>query len=183
MSVPCGAGRIVYFDLETQRSAAEVGGWRNKRAMRMSIGVTYDTVEQKYRIFDEARVQELLQVLFNAELVVGFNILHFDYEVLRAYSPRDPARIPTLDLLEDVSRTLGHRLSLDAIAQATLGAEKIADGLDAIRWFREGKIEQIAEYCCYDVKLTRLIHEYGRRHRQVLYTSRGGIKRAVPVSW
>ena len=34
---------IVYFDLETQKSAAEVGGWDKKRDMKMSVGVTYNT--------------------------------------------------------------------------------------------------------------------------------------------
>ena len=34
---------IVYFDLETQKSADDVGGWNKIRDMRMSIGVTYST--------------------------------------------------------------------------------------------------------------------------------------------
>ena len=34
---------IVYFDLETQKSAEEVGGWGNISKMGMSVGVTYST--------------------------------------------------------------------------------------------------------------------------------------------
>ena len=42
---------------------------------------------------------------------------------------------------------------------------------------------EIAEYCCYDVKLTRLVHEYGAAHRQLFYTNKFGAKLSVPVSW
>ncbi len=174
---------VVYFDLETQRSADEVGGWNNKKDMRMSVGVLFSTADNEYRIYDERHVQELIRALFRADLVVGFNILNFDYEVLHGYSPLDLRQIPTLDLLEGIARRLGHRITLDSAAQATLGAEKIADGLEAIRWFREGKLLQIAEYCCYDVKITKLLHEHGRDHGQILYTNKFGQKLAAKVDW
>ena len=73
---------IVYFDLETQKSAAEVGGWDRKRDMLMSVGVTYSTADEQYRIFSEAHVDDLVRQLMRADLVVGFNIINFDYDVL-----------------------------------------------------------------------------------------------------
>jgi DEAD/DEAH box helicase domain-containing protein len=42
---------IVYFDLETQKSAEEVGGWDKISDMRMSVGVTYSTNREGYRIY------------------------------------------------------------------------------------------------------------------------------------
>jgi len=178
------ARNIVYFDLETQKSAEEVGGWGNIRAMRMSIGVTFSTARGTYQIYDERRVNDLVEELRRADRVVGFNILRFDYEVLAGYTPFfDPRQIPTLDLMVDLTKTLPHRLSLDAIATATLGLEKTGDGMQALRWFREGKLLEIAEYCCYDVKITRLVHEYGVAHRRLHYKDRYGKKLTVPVSW
>ncbi len=175
---------IVYFDLETQKSATEVGGWGNIRAMRMSIGVTYSTARGEYRIYHEPMVNALIDELRRADLVVGFNVQRFDYEVLAGHNDFfDPEQVPTLDLLLEVSRQLPFRLSLDAVATATLGVEKTSEGLQAIRWYAEGKLLEIAEYCCYDVKITRLIHEYGSVHRQVFYTNKYGKKLAVPVSW
>lgn len=174
---------IVYFDLETQKSAEEVGGWDRIRDMRMSVGVTYSTARGDYRIYGEAQVNDLITELQRADLVVGFNNLRFDYEVLHGYTVLDLRQVPTLDLLLDLHQALGHRLTLDAVAQATFGLEKTADGMQAIRWFREGKLLQIAEYCCYDVKLTRLVHEYGVRHKQLFYQNRFGKKLAVPVRW
>jgi len=40
---------LVYFDLETQKSAAEVGGWHNKRAMKVALGVTYSTLRARMK--------------------------------------------------------------------------------------------------------------------------------------
>ena len=174
---------IVYFDLETQKSAAEVGGWGKKREMKMSIGVTFSTALAEYRIYDEAHVNDLIQQLMRADLVVGYNILNFDYDVLGGYSPLDLSQAPTLDLMKDLEAKLSFRLALDSVAKATLNAPKIADGLQALRWWKEGKLLEIAEYCCFDVKLTKEVHEYGQRHGEVFYIDRLGQKRTVKVSW
>jgi DEAD/DEAH box helicase domain-containing protein len=174
---------IVYFDLETQKTADEVGGWDRVRDMRMSVAVTYSTAHGAYQIYPEADVQQLLTDLQRADLIVGFNNLGFDYEVLHAYTVFDLRQLPTLDMLVELKKNLAHRLSLDAIAHATVGVAKTAEGLQAIRWFKEGKLTEIAEYCCYDVKITRLIHEYGTAHKQLFYTNKFGARLTVPVSW
>ena len=179
---------IVYFDIETQKSFDEVGGRtpEHLRQLRMSVGVTYSTGEQNYRIFHEGTVNQMLDQLMRADLVVGHNIISFDYTVLSAYTPLDFAQIPTLDTLVEIEKLLKHRLSLDALARATIGNTKTAGGLDAIRWWKEGgeaSILKIAEYCCYDVKVARLVHEYGHRHKQLHYNDRFGQKRIVEVQW
>jgi RNase_H superfamily len=174
---------IVYFDLETQKSADEVGGWNNISRMGLSVGVTYSTAGGDYRIYAENKVNELVRDLQRADLVVGFNSLRFDYEVLHGYTALDLRQLPTLDLMVDLQNQLQHRLSLDSIATATLGVEKTAEGLQAIEWFREGKLLEIAEYCCYDVKITKLVHEYGAQNHRVHYHNRFGKKLTVPVNW
>ena len=174
---------IVYFDLETQRSADEVGGWRNISRMGMSVGVTYSTSRGGYKIYDESHINDLIQELQRADLVVGFNNIRFDYEVLHGYTPLDLRQLPTLDMLVELESKLQHRVSLDAIATATFGVEKTAEGMQAIQWFKEGRLLEIAEYCCYDVKITRLVHEYGTSNRQLHFQNRFGKKVSVPVSW
>jgi hypothetical protein len=174
---------IVYFDLETQKSADEVGGWNNISRMGLSVGVTYSSTRGDYRIYGEKQVNDLLTDLQRADLVVGFNVLRFDYEVLHGYTAFDLTQIPTLDLMVDLANTLQHRLSLDSIATATFGVEKTAEGLQAIQWFKEGRMLELAEYCCYDVKITKLVHEYGCHHRQLHYNNRFGKKMTVPVKW
>jgi RNase H-like protein len=179
----CHMKNIVYFDLETQRSAEEVGGWDKISSMGMSVAVTYSSAREEYRIYGENGVDDLIKELQRADLVVGFNHLRFDYEVLHGYTALDLRQLPTLDMMVELQNKLQHRLSLDSIATATFGVEKTAEGLQAIQWFREGKMIEIAEYCCYDVKITRLVHEYGAQNRQLHYHNRFGKKLTVPVSW
>src|SRR5215208_4408220 len=100
---------IVYFDLETQKSADEVGGWNRVRDMGMSVGVTYSTAREGYTIYRENQVEELIRELWRADLVVGFNNLRFDYEVLHGYTMLDLTQIPTLDMLIDVQKVVNHR--------------------------------------------------------------------------
>lgn len=175
---------VVYFDLETQRTANDAGGWNKKHDMGMSVGVTYSTGTGEYRVYSENRVNELVEQLMKADLVVGFNVVNFDYEVLQRYTILNlKEHVPTLDLMADLETKLGHRLSLEAIAQATLGLGKTSDGLEAIRWWREGKVYEVAEYCCYDVKVTKLVHEYGAQHKKLHFTDRFQQKRTVAVEW
>jgi DEAD/DEAH box helicase domain-containing protein len=170
--------------LETQKSAGDVGGWDNIRDMRMSVGVTYSTARSEYKIYRETQVNALIEELRRADLVIGFNTLRFDYEVLAGHNPLfDAGQIRSLDMLVDLEKTLRHRLSLDSIAQATLGVEKTSEGLQALRWYREGKLLEIAEYCCFDVKITRLVHEYGAAHKRLHYTDKHGRKLSVAVAW
>ena len=174
---------IVYFDLETQRSADEVGGWDKISQMGMSVGVTFSSARNEYTIYGEKRVNDLIHELQRADLVVGFNNLRFDYEVLHGYTTLDLRQLPTLDMLVELQNSLQHRLSLDSIATATFGVEKTAEGMQAIEWFKQGKLLEIAEYCCYDVKITKLVHQYGVQNRQLYYHNRFGKKLSVGVSW
>lgn len=174
---------IVYFDLETQKSASDVGGWNHIDQMGMSVGVTYSTARGDYVVYGEGQVEELIKELQRADLVVGFNQIRFDYKVLEGYSIFDFSQVPSLDMLIVLNEKLGHRLKLDSIAQATLGCEKSAEGLQALEWFKQGKMAEIAEYCCFDVKITKLVHEYAAAHGHLFYNNRFGNKLKVEVEW
>ena len=179
-----GRGRKIYFfDLETQRLAEEVGGWQNKRKMLVSVAVLYDYEAGTYRTFTEAEVAELVRQLESADLVVGFNIRSFDYEVLRAYTDMDFSKVRTLDILEVVHGVLKHRLSLDHLVRVTLGEKKLADGLQAVEWFRNGEMARLAEYCTHDVAVTLRLFEFGRKKGYLLYEDRGGGRQRIPVRW
>ena len=174
---------IVYFDLETKHSADDVGGWSHIDKMGMSIGVTYSTARGDYKVYGEPEVEDLIKEIQRADLVVGFNHIRFDYRVLEGYSIFDFSQVPSLDMLIVLNEKLGHRLKLDSIAQATLGCEKSAEGLQALEWYKQGKIAEIAEYCCFDVKITKLVHEYGAAHGHLFYNNRFGNKLKVEVEW
>ncbi len=178
--------RIQYFDLETQKSADEVGGWGNIHKMLISVGVVWDSIDGKYHTYLESDVEQgkLVEKLKTADLVVGFNVKGFDYTVLQHYSKDfDLEEIPTFDMLDDVKSKLNHRLSLNHLAHHTLGSEKSADGLIALQWFKEGKIDQIVEYCIKDVEITRDLFLFGQKEGYVNYETRSGERRRLSVNW
>jgi DEAD/DEAH box helicase domain-containing protein len=174
---------IVFFDLETQRTFDEVGGRHNIRKLGLSAAVTYSTVTSAFRHYTEETVADLVAELKAADLVAGFNVLRFDYEVLRAYTADDLGRIPTVDMLDHIYKRLGFRVALDNLAGASLGITKSADGLQAVRWYREGRISEILAYCQQDVEVTRQLYEYGRQFKHVKYRDRNWRVQMVPVSW
>ena len=179
------AGDIVYFDLETRRTANDVGGWGNKHMMGISVACTFSTKQNEYSIYTQEETPDLIRQLKNADLVVGYNHIGFDYEVLKGHDLLfDPADLPhSLDLLIDLEKTLGHRIKLEAVASATLGAGKTADGLDALKWWQQGLVAKIAEYCCYDVKVTMCVHQYGVENGHVKYHDRNGREQIAKVNW
>jgi DEAD/DEAH box helicase domain-containing protein len=173
----------IFFDLETQKSFQEVGGRENLRLLRMSVAVTYSTATNEFKSYTEKEVNALIADLKAATRVIGFNLLNFDYPVLKAYTAERLNDLPTLDLLEDLYNKLGFRIGLDALASATLGTNKSADGLLAIQWFREGKLDQLIAYCCDDVSLTKRLFEFGRDNGYVAFVDRNGQKKNVKVNW
>lgn len=175
--------RIIFFDLETQRSARDVGGWDQAHRMRLAVGVLYDTREKRFERYGEADVHRLLSRLREADLVVGFNVLRFDYAVLSAYAGEQLEGIPTFDMLADLHDKLGFRISLGHLTEQTLGSPKASDGLDALRWWREGKVEKVAAYCERDVALTRRLFEFGAGEKHVLFETREGRQVRLPVAW
>ncbi|HVN16981.1 MAG TPA: ribonuclease H-like domain-containing protein [Anaerolineales bacterium] len=175
---------LVFFDLETQRTFDEVGGHAGTSKLGLACGVTWSTARNDFAVYWEKDAAALVAELKAAERVVGFNIISFDYEVLKAYAPQENFRaFRTTDMLSDIFRVLNFRLSLDTIAKATLGAAKTADGLQSVEWFRNGELDKVAEYCKADVDITRRVYEFGRENGFVHYYSKLGSKLKVAVNW
>ncbi len=171
------------LDIETQLSAQEVGGWHRADLMRVSCAVLYDSQKDSFYEFVEGQVPMLLNHLQQLDMVIGFNIKRFDFRVLSAYTELDLRQIPTLDILEKVKDQLGYRLSLDHLASVTLDAGKTADGLDALRWWREGKMANILEYCRSDVAITRDLYRFGQAKRYLLFQNKTKQIVRLPVNW
>ncbi len=175
---------LVFFDIESQNLLQDVGGRQNISQLKLACAVTWSTVRNDFAVYMEKDVEALFDELKSATRVVGFNLREFDYQVLQPYSASVRlASIPTLDLYLDVRKTLGFSLGLDAIASATVGVGKTADGIQAVTWFRNGEHEKMIEYCKEDVDVTRRVYEFGRDHGFVYYKSKLGSKLKVSVHW
>src|SRR3989338_877685 len=156
------------LDLETQREFSEVEG-RKPELLGVSVVGLYSYETNRYDAYLEADLRDKLAPrLQAAELIIGFNSRRFDLPVLQPYLSYDGAALPMLDIMEEVVKNLGHRVSLDSIAQATLGQGKSGHGLDALRWFKEGRFDLITKHCLDDVKLTKELYDYGTQHGRLL---------------
>ncbi|MDY7042086.1 MAG: ribonuclease H-like domain-containing protein [Chloroflexota bacterium] len=177
------AGNTVFFDVETQYLAEEVGGWNFINRMKLAAAVIYSTDDGAFHHYTEETVDDLIAKLLAADLVVGYNVLRFDYIVLSAYTDCTLHRLPTVDMLDHLYRALGLRLKLDNVAQATLGTSKSADGFQAVRWYRQGDLDKVLAYCQQDVEITRRLYEFGRERGYVQYRDKRWRLRQVPVRW
>lgn len=174
---------ILVFDLETQRSFQDVGGRTAMRQLGLSVGVVYSFRDDSFQAFFEREAEALIELLRSAELVVGFNLLGFDYEVLKGYRDVPLETLHTLDIMFYLQEKLGFRPKLDSVVQATLGAAKTADGLQALAWWKEGRLDLIEKYCTEDVRLTRDLYLFGKRNRHVLVSRFSGTPIKVEVDW
>jgi len=181
----------IVFDIETKKSFDEVGGRDHFDKLGVSVIGAYVYGADlpagqagKYLTFEEHEVPEFQKLLEKAGRVIGFNINSFDISVLQPYISWDLKNLSPLDLMVDVERGAGFRISLDNLSEMTLGAKKSGDGMQALRWYKEGKIDEIKKYCLKDVELTKNLYEFGRANGNVLFYSKTAMSRmTIPVSW
>jgi DEAD/DEAH box helicase domain-containing protein len=177
------ARKVGFLDLETCCSAADVGGWGQCHRMGVSLAVLGESNPHRMEAFREADLERLAARLQELDLVVGFNVKRFDYRVLQPYTKVELAALPTLDILEEIHHSLGHRLSLGHLAEKTLGEAKAGDGLLALELYTAGNWEELESYCRQDVLLTRRLFTFGVEKGYLLYQHRQGALVRVPVDW
>jgi DEAD/DEAH box helicase domain-containing protein len=151
--------------------------------MRMALAVVYDTQTEQFETFHEDAVHRLIERLGEADLVVGFNVISFDYAVLRGYTDADLSALPTFDMLAAIHHRLGYRLALGHLAEETLGASKGADGLQSLIWWKEGRVDEIEQYCRQDVKLLVDLLDHASEHGHLCFRTKRGDRVRLPAPW
>lgn len=171
--------RVIIFDIETQNTFDEVGS-SDPADLDISCVVIHDSEDGEYKSFLLDELDGLWKILESADLLVGYNSLHFDLPLLNKYYLGDLYNIPHLDLLKEIQGSLGRRIKLDDVASATLGTKKSADGLQAVLWWKQGNIEDIVKYCIQDVKVTKGVYDFAKDNGFLLYPQ-GGKKEQIPL--
>ena len=174
----------LFFDIETQNIFHEVGS-NDATSLDISVVCACDSETETYTAVTVDELQKLWPIIERADALVGYNSNHFDIPLLNKYYPGDLTHIKSIDILESIKEWCVRRLRLDAVARATVGAKKSADGLAAVRWWREGKIDEIKKYCTQDVKVTKKVFEYALQHGHVKFKD-GTRIREIPIdtsSW
>lgn len=168
----------IYLDIETQRLSSEVaGGWSNIKAFGIAVAVTWD-VENSFRSWGEGQAAELISELGKFDRIVTYNGDRFDIIVLAAYGAVSELSTRSFDVLAHIRKVTGHLVGLDHVATQTLGVRKTGNGITAVRWWREGKIEKLSMFCCHDVELLIRIVAFGRENGYVVISGR-----QVNVDW
>ena len=176
-------GRYIVLDVETQKGFNEVDR-KKLYLLKISVVCIYDSKTDSYLSFEEKELLKLEEILKQADLIIGFNIRDFDMEVLAPYLLTPVKTLPILDLLVEFEKVRGHRASLQSLAQATLGTSKSGSGWDALKLYKEGRMDELIKYCKDDVKITKDVYEYGIKNGKVLFISNRDYKtHEVPVSW
>lgn len=160
--------RKIVLDIETKNTFQEVGS-NDPVKLDISLLVIYDYLTEKYLTFTEKNFSELWKILEETDLIIGYNSNYFDIPLLNKYYSGDLLAVGSLDLLAEIRKSLGKSVRLDNIAEATLGKGKSGHGLQAIEWWKEGRIDKIEKYCRDDVKVTKDLYEYALKHKKMKY--------------
>lgn len=160
--------RKIFFDIETRNIFDDVGK-ADPVLLDIALVGVYDSETGEYSSYLQEDLPKLWPLLESADMLVTFNGDHFDIPLLNKYYEGDLTRIKSLDLLVEVKKSLGRRIGLGNIAEATIKAGKSANGLEAVKWWKEGKIDLIREYCLQDVKVTKEVYEYALKNGKLKY--------------
>lgn len=171
--------RKIVFDIETKNFFPYLGK-ADPAKLDISILCIYDSETDSYDSFLEEDFQRLWSILEKADILIGYNSEHFDIPILNRYYPGDLTKIKSLDLFKEVRDALGRRLPLGALAEATLGKKKLGAGADAMRWWNEGNIERLREYCIEDVRITKELYDYAKTYGFLKFRDKGEVK-TIPL--
>ncbi|MDD3474273.1 MAG: hypothetical protein PHP08_00035 [Candidatus Dojkabacteria bacterium] len=189
--------KTLFFDLETQNTFEELK-MHNKRdkdpsKLQLAIaGVLYeeDGIE-KHKFFGENQTYDLLKTINQANLIVGHNLLMFDYKVIQPYFNENITHSlydKTFDILiKLLPYTDNCWTALDNLAQLNLGMNKPHSGILIPKMWRDGKFKEVEEYLLNDLRMTKGIYEYIKKNKKIKYTHKeyGTIigDREVIVKW
>jgi len=164
--------RTVVFDIETANWFADTPGAKEPADLNIALVGIHDS-ETGYHCFLEPELPRLWKLLEQTDILVGWNSDHFDIPLLNKYYPGDLSRIRSLDLMNEVYAALGRRLRLDAVAEGTVGAKKSGNGGQSIRWWKDGEVQKVKDYCLKDVELTKKIFDHAVEKGHVKYKELG----------
>lgn len=160
--------RKIVFDIETRNIFSEVGSSDPAKLDLAVVGI-YDSETDTYSSYLMEELPKLWPILERANMLIGFYSENFDLPLLNKYYPGDLSKIKHLDLLKEIRRNYGRGMSLNKLAEGTLKAHKSGDGFEAVRWWREGQIDQVRKYCLDDVKITKELYDFAMANQKLFF--------------
>lgn len=169
----------VIFDTETKKFFDEVPG-NDPSLLGVSITSVYfrtlddnfNEIEGKMQSFWEEEFSEMFKIFEKADRIIGFNSFGFDIAALSPYLPQHWPKLKHFDILDEMRKVEGKRMSLDSIAKATLNSTKNDVGSNAIKYWNEHTPESLAKlkkYCEMDVEITTKIYDHALKNKTLRY--------------
>lgn len=155
------------LDIETKNTFFDVGR-DNLHKLEVSLVGLYSYKDDKYFSFGEHNLKEAGKMLKDSSLLVGFSISRFDIPVLDRHFDFDLFAIPRIDLLDEIELKLGRRVSLNVLAKTNIGLEKTHSSLEAPILYKDGKMDELRDYCLNDVKITKDLYELAKKQGYLL---------------
>lgn len=173
------------FDIESEKTVDEVGGWGNKHKMGIAVLCLKDLDSGEEFVLSDSFPNVLplnkLYSFVENNTLIGHNILAFDWKLILEYFFRNGYDIEVKTNLID---TKVGRFSLEKASMAIFGTKKLMDGgLAPIEW-RKGFLnkKKVVEYCKDDVEKTFGVFKYGLENGFIKYCN-GDLIKTVDVHW
>ena len=167
--------RKIVFDIETSNIFSDVGS-ADPAALDIAVVGIYDSETNSYSTYLKEELKDLWPVLERADILVGFYSEHFDLPLLNKYYPCDLSKIKQLDILKEIRKQFGRGMSLDKLAEGTLGKGKSGHGLKATEWWKQGEYNKVREYCLDDVRITKEIYDYALTNQKLSFKEGGQLR-------
>lgn len=177
----------VIFDTETKRWFDAIEEFDPSK-LGISLLSVYirDGKKGEMKSFWEKDLDKSWEIFQKADRIIGFNSLGFDVPALSSYAPAHFPKLPHFDMLAHIREAQGKRVSLEALARATLGTGKLDSGENAIKYWQKGDKESLAKlkkYCEADVTITRDLYDFGLRNGYLKFIDFWNETREVKVDF
>ena len=170
----------IVLDIETQNTFQDVGAY-NPSLLKISLVGVYFYETDTYEAFLEEDLPKLWPRLERSSRIIGYNLIGFDYPCMQTYYTGDIMKLPTVDIMKEIEKVIGHRVKLDDVAHATLGVGKSGHGLLAVEYWKNGEIQKLKDYCLQDVRVTKGVYDHAIEKGFVRYHDRQGNARDVAM--
>ena len=183
----------VFFDVETKRWFSDIEE-RDPSQLGVSICSVYSRkvnenfkeIKGEMKSFWENELSQMWSIFQEADRVIGFNSIYFDVPALKPYSPISFPKLPHFDIMAEIKKVIGRRISLDALAKSTIDKYKIDAGENAIIYFDKGdkkSLDKLKKYCEEDVVLTRNLYDYALKNKELKFLDKWNTLRTVKIDF
>ncbi len=184
----------VIYDIETKKIFDDIST-NNPADLGISIVSAYrrvvdengNEISGEMKSFWESDFENMWSWFEEADRIIGYNSFGFDNPAMNGvYTRGDFAKLKHFDILEEIRKVFGHRVKLDSVAKETIGAGKIAGGLDAVKWWNMGdpaSLANLKKYCEMDVEVTTKVYDFAMKNKMLKFKDRWNEYREIVVDF